>query len=129
MTLKHPFAAQVSRFALRLSRKSTIRSALVAAANVTIAEDDALASDLATQGGDAALSTRELLQVCAARGIRVDGTHRDRLDRLVFWLQARRGLLSALSDDGNPPPVSLVLHMPALLSALVEQAHAHAAAQ
>lgn len=108
-----------SRFFLRFSRKKTIRAALVAAAQAAAAEDEALDADLA-RDGDAALSARELLEVCAARGIRVDGGHAARLRRVRFWLQARRGLLAA-AGDAKPP--SLLLHLPALLSALLEQTH------
>lgn len=94
---------------------------LAAAAAAAKAEDDALDADLSTPDGDVCLSNRELLEVCGARGIRVDGTHGARLARLKFWLQARRLLLR--SSPEQPPP-SLLLHLPALLSTLLEQTHA-----
>ena len=89
------------------------------------AEDAALARDVlgATGGLNAtALSPREVLEVCAARGVGVDGDHEKRVDRLARWLAARATLLSALAGagDGEAPP-SLTLHMPALLSALLEK--------
>ncbi len=109
------------RFGLRFTRNRKIRAVLAAAAAAAKAEDDALDADLSTPDGDVCLSNRELLEVCGARGIRVDGTHAARLARLKFWLQARRLLLR--SSPEQPPP-SLLLHLPALLSTLLEQTHA-----
>ncbi|KAH8071300.1 hydrolase [Aureococcus anophagefferens] len=109
------------RFGLRFTRNRKIRAVLAAAAAAAKAEDDALDADLSTPDGDVCLSNRELLEVCGARGIRVDGTHGARLARLKFWLQARRLLLR--SSPEQPPP-SLLLHLPALLSTLLEQTHA-----
>jgi len=106
------------RVQLRLSRTATIRRALGLAAEAMAAEDAALAHDL--YEGEA-LSERELLEALAVRGVKVDGDGAALRARLRAWCDARETLLSTLAAGGEAP-ASLVLHMPALLSAIVEHA-------
>ncbi|KAJ1444424.1 hypothetical protein M885DRAFT_592822 [Pelagophyceae sp. CCMP2097] len=145
----------VSRFALRFAGRRRLRHLLALAADRSTADDDSLAAFLGKQrdaGAGDALSTRELLDVCAQRGLRVDGDDAQRAARLAAWFDARAILVAACKDRPLPPsraaasertpprlpraaPASatararrthggdrLVLHMPAIFSALLERA-------
>jgi hypothetical protein len=87
-------------------------------------EDEALARDVSLfqNASTPQLSPREVLEVCAERGLAVGGDHARRLARLERWCEARATLLSALGAGPDDDSASLVLHMPALLSALLEKA-------
>ena len=112
-----------SRWSLHFLRTASIRERLADAARAMSEEDEALARDVSLfQNASAPLSPREVLEVCAERGLAVGGDHARRLARLERWCEARATLLSALGAGPDDDSASLVLHMPALLSALLEKA-------
>ena len=112
-----------SRWSLHFLRTASIRERLADAARAMSEEDEALARDVSiVNASSPALSPREVLEVCAERGLAVGGDHARRLARLERWCEARATLLSALGAGPDDDSASLVLHMPALLSALLEKA-------
>ena len=116
-----------SRWSLHFLRTDSIRRTLADAARAMSEEDEALARDLGSAPevrSTGTLSPREVMEVCAERGLGVGGDHVQRLARLGSWCEARATLLSALGAGPDNDSASLVLHMPALLSALLEKAEA-----
>ena len=113
-----------SRWSLHFLRTASIRERLADAARAMSEEDEALARDVSPfrNASTPQLSPREVLEVCAERGLAVGGDHARRLARLERWCEARATLLSALGAGPDDDSASLVLHMPALLSALLEKA-------
>ena len=86
-------------------------------------EDEALARDVSLfQNASAPLSPR-VVAAYRQTALRADLEHlARRLARLERWCEARATLLSALGAGPDDDSASLVLHMPALLSALLEKA-------
>ena len=106
----HPAAPAVAVVA-PLLRTASIRERLADAARAMSEEDEALARDVSLfQNASTPLSPREVLEVCAERGLAVGGDHARRLARLKRWCEARATLLSALGAGPDDDRVAGPAH-------------------
>jgi len=111
----------LNRWLLCVTRTRRIRVALRRAARATDEDDDRLAREfLGGASHGEPFASRELIEICAQRGLDVRGADADKARRIKAWLDARAALVDAY---GGPLPASFVLHLPALFSSLIDHAN------